>query len=120
VARPRCFAAPRRKQLSRLTTPDNGFDGNKVSYSEYCRAQYDRAGNEFGTACTELARNRKAVRGAARAATRAASAQIAVARVSARAARLLRAAANLAAWREAARTALLQRLPRAVRRRDAD
>jgi hypothetical protein len=48
--------------LSRLTTPENGFDNNKVSYSEYCRAQYDHAGNAFGTACTELARNRKAVR----------------------------------------------------------
>lgn len=49
-------------QLSRLTTPENGFDGNKLSYSEYCRAQYDRAGNDFGTAATELARNRGSVR----------------------------------------------------------
>jgi len=49
-------------QLSRLTSPDNGFDGNKLGFSEYCRAQYDRAGNEFGTAATELARNRGSVR----------------------------------------------------------
>jgi hypothetical protein len=106
--------------LSRLTTPENGFDGNKVSYSEYCRAQYDRAGNEFGTACTELARNRKGVRGAALAEERAASEQIAVARVSARAARLLRAAAQRAAWREAARTRCCSVSRGRCRRRDAD